>query len=122
MANDATKLINDMIEEKLYKVHTSYIAKVLSVNGNKATIQPLHKTKERGFTANTYSVVQNVPICRFPFKNGDTVTNYTLDVKSGSIVLVTACERSIDTSGDYYLPRTGSHHSIQDSVIVGVIT
>lgn len=122
MANDATKLINDMIEEKLYKVHTSYIAKVLSVNGNKATIHPLHKTKERGFTANTYSVVQNVPICRFPLRNGDTVTNYTLDVKSGSIVLVTACERSIDTSGDYYLPRTGSHHSIQDSVIVGVIS
>ena len=122
MANDATKLINDMIEEKLYKVHTSYVAKVLSVNGNKATIQPLHKTKERGFTANTYSVVQNVPICRFPLRNGDTVTNYTLDIKSGSIVLVTACERSIDTSGDYYLPRTGSHHSIQDSVIVGVIS
>lgn len=121
MANDATKLINDMIEEKLYKVHTSYIAKVLAVSGNKATIQPLHKTKERGFTANTYSVVQNVPICRFPLRNGDTVTNYTLDVKSGSIVLVTVCERSIDTSGNYYLPRTGSHHSIQDSVIVGVI-
>ena len=122
MANDATKLINDMIEEKLYKVHTSYVAKVLSVNGNKATIQPLHKTKERGFTANTYSVVQNVPICRFPLKNGDTVTNYTLDVKNGSIVIVTACERCIDTCCDYYLPMTGSHHSIQDSVIVGVIS
>ena len=121
MANDATKLINDMIEEKLYRLHTSYIAKVISVHENKATIQPLHKTKERGFTANTYSVIQNVPICCFPLKNGDTVTTYTLDIKSGSIVLVTACERSIDISGNTYLPRTGSHHSIQDSVIVGVI-
>lgn len=121
MANDVTKLINEMIEEKLYRVHTSYIAKVISVSNNRATIQPLHKTKERGFTANTYSVVQNVPICRFPLKNGDEVMNYTLDVKSGSIVLVTACERSLQLDGNTYLPRTGSHHSIQDSVIVGVV-
>lgn len=121
MANDATKLINEMIEEKLYKVHTSYIAKVLSVSGNRATIQPLHKTKERGFIANNYSVIQNVPICRFPLKNGSEVINYTLHVQSGSIVLVTACERSINVSGNTYLPRTGSHHSIQDSVIIGVI-
>ena len=121
MANDATKLINEMIEEKLYRVHTSYVAKVISVSNNRATIQPLHKTKERGFTANEYSVIQNVPICRFPLKNGDEVINYTLDVKSGSMVLVSACERSIDTSGKTYLPRTGSHHAIQDSVIIGVL-
>lgn len=121
MANDATKLINEMIEEKLYRVHTSYIAKVISVSNNRATIQPLHKTKERGFTANEYSVIQNVPICRFPLKNGNEVINYTLDVKSGSIVLVSVCERSIDISGKTYLPRTGSHHSIQDSLIVAVL-
>lgn len=121
MANDATKLINDMIEEKLYRVHTSYIAKVISVSNNKATIQPLHKTKEKGFTANTYSVIQNVPICRFPLKNGTEVTNYTLDVKSGSIVLVTACERTIQLGGKTYLPATGIHHSLNSSVIVAVI-
>lgn len=122
MANDATKLINEMIEEKLYRVHTSYVAKVISVdNNNKATIKPLHKTKEKGFTANEYSVIQNVPICRFPLKNGNGVTNYTLDVKSGSIVLVTCGERSLDLSGGLYLPRTGSHHAIQDSVIIGVL-
>lgn len=121
MANDVEKLINGMIDEKLYRVHTSYIAKVLSISGNKATIQPLHKTKERGFTANVYSVIQNVPICRFPLKNGNEVINYTLNVKSGDLVLVTACERSLDLSGDLYLPRTGSHHSIQDSIIVAVL-
>lgn len=121
MTNDTTRFINGMIDEKLYKLHTSYIAKVISVNNNRATIQPLHKTKEKGFTANNYSVIQNVPICRFPLKNGTEVMNYTLDVKSGSIVLVTCCERSINTSGNTYLPRTGSHHSMQDSIIVGVI-
>lgn len=121
MANDAIKLINGMIEEKLYRLHTSYLAKVISVSNNKATIQPLHKTKEKGFTAQEYSVIQNVPICRFPLKNGGEVINYTLDVKSGSMVLVMACERSLDFSGGTYIPRTGSHHSIQDSVIVGVI-
>lgn len=121
MANDATKLINEMIEEKLYRVHTSYVAKVISVSNNRATIQPLHKTKERGFTANEYSVIQNVPICRFPLKNGSEVTNYTLDVKSGSIVLVSACERSLQLDGKTYLPRTGSHHSLQDSVIIAVL-
>lgn len=82
--NDANKLINEMIEEKLYRVHTSYIAKAISVSNNRATIQPLHKTKERGFTANTYSVIQNVPICYSPLKNGNEATNYALDVKSGS--------------------------------------
>lgn len=121
MANDATKLINEMIEEKLYRVHTTYVAKVISVSNNRATIQPLHKTKERGFTANEYSVIQNVPICRFPLKNGTEVTNYTLDVKSGSIVLVTCGERSLQLDGKTYLPRTGSRHNIQDSVIIGVI-
>lgn len=122
MANDATKLINEMIEEKLYRVHTSYVAKVISVdNNNKATIKPLHKTKEKGFTANEYSVIQNVPICRFPLKNGKEVTDYTLDVKRGDLVLVTCGERSLDLSGNLYLPTTGIHHSLNSSVIVAVL-
>lgn len=121
MTNDVTRLINGMIDEKLYRLHTSYIAKVISVSNNTATIQPLHKTKEKGFTANTYSVIQNVPICRYPLRNGDTVTNYTLDVKSGNVVLVTACERTLDLSGKPYLPTTGIHHNLNSSVIVGVI-
>ena len=121
MANDVTKLINEMIDEKLYRVHTSYIAKVISVSNNRATIQPLHKTKERGFTANEYSIIQNVPICRFPLKNGNEVTNYTLHVKSGDLVLVTCGERSLQLDGKTYLPRTGSHHAMQDSVIVSVL-
>lgn len=54
--------IDDSIEKKLLDLHTAYLAKVLSVNGKYAKIQPLGKTKEIGKTAVTKAPLSNVPI------------------------------------------------------------
>lgn len=129
--SNASKFIDGKIEDKLLNLHTAYIGKVISVKNNKATIQPLHKTKEKGCLAEKYPIIEDVPICSYPMEimqpstNGHekTVIEGKLKIESGNVVLCIACERSIDDglSGNVYTPLTKKRHSMNDSVIVAKI-
>ena len=51
-----------MIEEKLLRMHTCYIGRILALDGAYANIQPLQMIKQYGKDAVTCSVIPNVPI------------------------------------------------------------
>lgn len=117
--NDAVKFVREQIDDRLLNLHTSYIAKVLSVKNNLAKIQPLHRTKEKGSLSEKYPVVEDVPIASYPIGS----SKGTLNIKKGDTVLVLVCERSIDEglNGEVYTPMTGKHHSMSASVVIAKI-
>lgn len=56
------KFIDNAIDQRMKDLHTAYLGKVISVNGDTATVQPLGLIKEYGGTPKKQAVVQNVPI------------------------------------------------------------
>lgn len=122
------KVFDNMINNKLKNLHTAYIAKVLSVNGKTAKIQPLGYTKAYGEAAQKQSVLSKVPIlnnARFKISkteidNKDVAKIVPLAV--GDLVLCVCCERDITEAkkGNNSVPALG-HHNMSDSVIVGIL-
>ena len=132
----------NMIENKLKSLHTAYLAKVLSVNGSTAKIQPLGLTKAYGKAAQKQSILSSVPIldsaykvreksmffvvsvdfANRTFKQVSTKVAEVVPIKSGDIVICVVCERDISEAkkGNNSTPALG-HHSMSDSVIVGVL-
>lgn len=137
--------IDDYIEQKLLDTHTSYIGKVVRVNGNRLSIQPLHMYKEYGASASSYPIIENVPFIQRRFKVSDNTHSHKIadtslgDIETvpvthnhevyeasyevGDIVLVIVCERDITYSlqGKLALPLTNSRHSLNNSVVIGRI-
>lgn len=103
--------IDNMIENKIKALHTAYLAEVISVDDNTAKIQPLGYVRAYGETAQKQSPLSHVPIIKS-----------ALPVSSGDIVLCICCERDITEAkkGKNAVPALG-HHSMSDSVIVGVL-
>lgn len=58
-----TNVIDDMIEQKLLSLHTGFPAKVVSIKGRFATVQPLAMIKQIGKEAKKQALVSNIPIC-----------------------------------------------------------
>lgn len=105
------KYLNSIIESKLLSLHTAYLAKVLSVSGRTAKIQPLGMVKEVGKSEKKQSVLTAVPY-----------TRQIDSLKVGNIVVCICCERDITEakSGRNTVPPSG-HHSMSDSIIIGVL-
>lgn len=137
------KLINDSIDERLKSLHCAFIAKILSVSGDKARIQPLGLTKQYGGTAQKQAVISNVHISRsalykFTRKDITYVTNVNfgaktttkettavceaIPIQAGDIVICVCCDRNIDAAlkGKNELPPVGFHNK-SDCVIVSII-
>ena len=142
---------NNMIDNKLKALHTAYLAKVLSVNGATAKIQPLGYIKAYGETAQKQAPLSNVPIATQKIvnktievvdgvsldieKDGDNVkdvklniTNKTItipqveSISAGDIVICVCCERDItEAKKGNNTVPAIGHHSMSDSVIVGVL-
>lgn len=100
-----------ILNNHLLALHTAYLAKVISVNDNTAKIQPLGMTKAYGKAAQKQSPLSNVPAIKS-----------ALPLTQGDIVLCVCCERNITEAkkGNNTVPPIG-HHSMSDSVIVGVL-
>lgn len=84
------KYIEGLIEKKLLGLHTAYLAKVLSVNGNTAKIQPLGLTKNYGEAAKAQSPLSSVPIIasaryRLSEKDIEVVKDVSLETENGTI-------------------------------------
>lgn len=127
----AEKFVDNFIENKLLALHTAYLAKVLSVSGNTAKIQPLGLTKEIGEKAMKQSVLTSVPIMqtarKFKTKSisvGDhTWSGYQpCPIEAGDVAVCICCERNITDAkkGRNVLPPSG-HHKMSDSIIIGVL-
>jgi hypothetical protein len=121
---NASDIFGGMIEEKLLNLHTAFIAKVVSVQGeSKCTIQPLDKIKAYGQKAKTQAVITNVPVLshvRHYGRNGEGITLSPL--RKGDIVFCVCAERDITSAvkGHSTTPPVG-HHAIKDAVVVGLI-
>ena len=146
--------IDDVIDRKLLDLHTAYIAKVLSVSGSTAKIQPLGMTKQTGEKAVSKSPISGVPIVKsaqkkITDKSITYVSSVTFDITNtdgyvssispnintqtetisvlkpiaaGDIVVCVCCDRNITEAkkGNNGVVPVG-HHSLSDSVIVGVL-
>ena len=126
----ATSVMSEMIEKKLLNLHTAYFAKVISVSGKTAKIQPLNMIKAQGQSAKKQAVL-TVPIMQNVRKfstrqvkiEGTTITIPTVsNIEAGDIVYCLCGERDItDTrKGNFAIPPSG-HHRISDSVIIGIV-
>ena len=56
------QVIENIIEERLLRMHTCYIGRILALDGAYANIQPLQMIKQYGKDAVTCSVIPSVPI------------------------------------------------------------
>ena len=116
--------IQGMINNALMQTHTAFCAKVLSVNGSSAKIQPLNMVKAKGGEAKKQAVLNNVPILKPAYvpvvTSGDSVVNVELDIKAGDTVYCLCAERDITQTknGVYALPVTG-RHMLSSAVIIG---
>ena len=135
MAN-LSKLINEIVEDKIKNLHCAFIAQILSINGNKAKIQPLGLTKQYGGTAQKQAVISGVHIAKsalykFERENlsydlGNSTRSKWVAVPTpiavGDIVLCVCCDRNIDAAlkGKNELPPVSSHNK-SDCVIVAII-
>lgn len=144
-------ITEQMLNNKLLALHTAYLAKVISANESTAKIQPLGMTKAYGSAAQKQSPLSNVPIATHKIvndtievvsgvscnveKDGDVLKDVKIEVEkttinipqikpisAGDIVVCICCERNITEAkkGKNVLPPTG-HHSMSDSIIVGVL-
>lgn len=117
-----------MLNNKLLNLHTAYLAKVLSVSGKTAKIQPLGYVKAYGSQAQKQSPLTKVPILNSAmYKISKTVIEGNdvakiEPIKKDDIVLCVCCERNIAEAkkGNNVVPPIG-HHSMSDSIIVGVL-
>ena len=84
--------------------HTNFIGKIVGINFNTATIQPLIMYKVYGEKAQRTA---EVTISQSELKTGDTV-------------YCGVCERDITEArnGNMALSNTGRHHSLSDSVVI----
>ena len=136
--SDKMQVVNDFVEQKLLDLHTAFVAKVVSVGGGKATVQPLSLMKQYGKAPEQQAVVENVPILKSVYKielfefEGTEAKHPThkhgghvrlIPIMAGDIVLCMCADRdiSVTQNGVMALPSIG-RHEIKDAVIVGVLS
>lgn len=118
------KFIENIVEKEMLDLHTAFLARVLSLSGNQAKIQPMGLTKEVGGTAKSYAPISSVPVTKQSqnkvFVEDGEITVSLLE--AGDIVICVCCDRDITEAkcGKNVLPPVG-HHNMSDCVIVGVL-
>lgn len=145
-----SNVFDDMIEEKLLNLHTSFIGQIVSVQGSdKCSVKPLDKIKAYGQKAKAQAPITNVPILNHvrhytlvkqsltvqdTYTGGGTITPSSHPsasnighlkvepLKAGDIVLCVCAERDISSSskGMSTTPPVG-HHQIANAVVVGLL-
>ena len=127
--------VDQMIEKRLMDLHCAYIGRVISIDGDTATVQPLGLTKTSGSDARAQAVVSNVPIA-CPYKLSTKTIEYVdsegntrsqtvavpNQIAKGDLVVCVCADRNITEArrGNNALPPAG-RHSISDSIIVGIL-
>lgn len=131
--SNATKFFKNLIESALLGVNTCMPCKVLSYDETtrRAKIQPLFMTKTINGEPEPLPVLDNVPVLfqRFKYTDRDngnhTVTQEMIPVlEKDDVVLVVFAQRALDKvlNGQMAYPEINRRHSLNDGVIVGVLS
>lgn len=127
MANST--YINDAIEQALLNVHTGFIAKIVSISGDIATIQPLAMNKAVGGESSVPAIITACPVVSSCGKYESFICQATGNecvkfkkVQAGDIVFCVCADRDISETryGGMATPRPG-HHEISFAVVIGVL-
>lgn len=125
----------NMIEQRVLSIHTAFLAKVISVDNDGATVQPLRSLKSSATGEQTavgyvrVTVPENVKFKRedITYRISDTssVTKTVIvpdDIAAGDIVYIGICERDITNAktGGAEL-ATMRTHDMNDGVILCVL-
>ena len=121
-------MIHGIVNNALMATHTAFCAKVLSVSGNTARVQPLNMVKAIGGDAKKQAVLDNVPILKPTYIptvrcGGDDCNvsaGITLNIKAGDTVYCLCAERDITETrkGKFAVPVAG-RHMMSSAVIIG---
>ena len=124
--NSLSKTIKSIINQRLMDTHTNYLANIVSMDINKATVQPLNMLKIFGQKAQTAAVISDVPIL-MPYKYVymvDEKTNEVLEIKQeelevGDTVYCGVCDRDISEAKKGNIAAvSGRHHNLSDSIVI----
>lgn len=102
---------NSILEQKLLRLRTCYIAKVVDTDGIVAKIQPLNITKYSDGTESIPNQLSNVPVIKS-----------ARDLAIGDLVVCICADRNISSAkrGRMEVPPKG-RHSISDSIVIGIL-
>jgi hypothetical protein len=121
------KTINNMINQRLMDTHTSYLGKIISINFNLITVQPLSMYKIYGEKAKTSSLIKNIPaLCPYKYvfkvdeETNELITIEQQKLETGDTVYCGVCERDITEAkkGNIATSSIGRHHNLSDSVVI----
>lgn len=117
------KYLDEIIESKLAGIHTAYLAKVLSISGRTAKIQPLGLYADSEGKTHKQSVLTKVPISKqIRTTDPKDCTCWQPKLEAGDIVVCICCEQNISDAkrGVNALPPAG-RFNMSDSVIIAVL-
>ncbi len=125
--NAFSKTVSSVINQRLLDMHTAFIGKIISINLNILTVQPLSMYKVYGETAQISSVLTGVHVL-MPYKyvyRVDEETEELIEIvqrelEAGDSIFCVVCERDITAAKDGKISSsiTGRHHSLSDSIAV----
>lgn len=103
---------NSILEQKLLRLRTCYIARIVSIDGNTVKIQPLNIIKYSDGSEKIPGQLSGVPMVR-------SVRN---DARAGDLAVCICADRNISAAkrGKMAVPPKG-RHSVSDSIIVGLL-
>lgn len=115
-------IFNEMIEQALLQVHTGFFAKVINVNGNLASVQPLNMVKAVGGQPQKQAVIPNCPVLDCAVKFTSLSPAAVRRVQVGDTVYCVCADRDISETrtGAFATPVSG-HHMLSGAVVIGIL-
>lgn len=116
LSNDAN-YTNSLIDNKLNRINTIFLAKILSVSGNFANIQTIIQDISINQPSPEPNIINNVPISQIRGGNAGVILQY----KAGDTVLVGAVQRDITNIKQNWSsarPLSNRKFSLSDAVIL----
>ena len=121
------KTVNSMINQRLLDTHTNFLAKIISIDYNLMTIQPLSMYKVYGEKAKPSAIINNIPVlCPYKYVyKVDTNTKKLISIGQeeltiGDTVYCGVCERDITEAKNGNMPASsiGRHHNLSDTIVI----
>lgn len=124
-------VIRELIEAETIAMRTAFFGRIVSVSGNKCTIQPLTMMKQTSGRTLKQAAIKNVPILRNArYKIGTATFTHESEeihyltgtpISSGDIALCVCTDRDITDQANGKSSVPTRHHDITDAVVIGVI-